>query len=394
MSACLKIFASRFRYCHVCLMLGLGVIGVASAQGDNRYEEKSEYAVAGAGADPRRYVTARAQNAAEAAARAFDASAEKTVKEIESRLAAGAGPEAAEVWVRLQVLNPYAGSEPLRQTVEGWAAQCAKNIHPGADIAEDVLRQANSDYRRGEPQGLVDASAGYRKLLEQNPAHLDARNNLALVELHRDNPVAAMLELAILRKMEPSYVPARLNLTVLLERVGRTREAAALAKETAAICTNLPAAVYNQAWFEDATGDRAAARLTLSSLKKAPSTDNITKLRDLSLRPYVPIPSSARDGAVDWGRGLSGMLFNRNVSNLMYLRIPAFIAWTAVLLFLTRLFARPGSYSGRGKRGFLWFAVLGFAGFMLWCGFRLANAGWACLYILALGGIAARLTRR
>jgi hypothetical protein len=177
-----------------------------------------------------------------------------------------ASPECAR---RLALLDPARGSDEVQTAIRSWAKEAAGTIRAkNASLTTGALREAEGKYKSGNYE---EAATSYADLLDQAPAHLDARNNYALVQLHLGHDVVAQLELEILRLLDSSYVPAMVNLTVLYERAwpGDSARASALAEAAVKSGPNVEPAMFNAAWYRQRIGRGSESRTLLAPLVAA-----------------------------------------------------------------------------------------------------------------------------
>jgi tetratricopeptide (TPR) repeat protein len=179
-------------------------------------------------------------------------------------------------------------------SVLGKAAQAtATHIRPMSReqpaSALEELRSANAAY---EAHRLDEAAERYRGILRQWPGHLDARNNLALTEIHRQHDASALYHGMVVVAVAPRYAGARLNITVALARLGLWTEARSTALKTAAENRKFPAAQFNAAWFQNAAGEYAAAvrsiAAALESMSDYPKAKQLAVLNALEAGAMLP----------------------------------------------------------------------------------------------------------
>lgn len=132
----------------------------------------------------------------------------------------------------------------------------------------------NQDYERGH---FTRASLRYCRALQLNPMYFDARNNLALAQIHLNQNIPAIFHLIMLNNLQPNYAGAEINLSVALTRIGFLEEASKIAAGLSS--KDIPMIQYNQAWFETTKGDNSAAKSLLdSALKILPYFTNANHL--------------------------------------------------------------------------------------------------------------------
>ena len=195
----------------------------------------------------------------------FDASARTLIKDIDYLLSDISENQDQEKLPGLMLrLEPYRKTDAVQQAVQKWVpryleglARTLKNISFDKkkkiqQTATALFRQGNECYRNGD---FTAATVKYRRVLMDMPRHADARNNLALAQMHLGNDLTAQFELESLRRIKPDYPPAQINLTVVLERLGFYQSAQALALAAYQTRKELPAAAFNAGWYYSLAGD-------------------------------------------------------------------------------------------------------------------------------------------
>ncbi|HWO89965.1 MAG TPA: tetratricopeptide repeat protein, partial [Gemmatimonadales bacterium] len=149
------------------------------------------------------------------------------------------------------------------------AAPMARRQAAAARAVEDQL-DAEQWFELGlelEAAAPEEARDAYRRALELEPLHLDARLNLGrLLQVGGRAEEAAAHYRAILED-HPAHATAWFNLGVALEDLGRTREAIKAYQEAIAADRKLADAWYNLARLAVASGKRASALRYLSRYK-------------------------------------------------------------------------------------------------------------------------------
>ncbi len=120
-------------------------------------------------------------------------------------------------------------------------------------VAEGLLRVAQLHHAAAR---LGDAALIYRKVLEVDPAHVDARQGLADVQLATGDFAAALAGYDALLAEHPDHPPVLANRGLALHRLGRGREAEASIARAAALAPSDPDIRMNLANL-----DREAGRL-------------------------------------------------------------------------------------------------------------------------------------
>jgi len=188
--------------------------------------------------------------------------AENLIKELSEKVKAGSLPEdpsgnTLTVLKKLENINltssVYTKLKDLARKAGGKVQPC-----PAADLdaAQPLFREGNELYEKGN---VKEAAARYCQALQKCPHYADARNNLALSQMHQGLNLAALFNLEILSAVNPRYTGAGINLSVALERLGFSSKAYEVIKDIASKNRTLPMTQYNLAWFENARGDYGAA---------------------------------------------------------------------------------------------------------------------------------------
>jgi hypothetical protein len=179
--------------------------------------------------------------------------------------------------------------------------------------------------------------------------HYDARNNLALAQLHLGNDLTAEMELLILKQLNDSYVPAAVNLTVVYERLGLEQKARDLAEQAAHAGSDVPQAVFNAAWFKDLAGSHTEALALLTPLA---ARDNMPP----SVKSYRELLEKVTGKApFSWRTGVAGDMkaYQRTAG-----MVTAVVVFTLFSLFVIAIAGRKRSrYAPRRKPGFWTFVV-------------------------------------
>jgi TPR repeat protein len=238
----------------------------------DRNEKVRKMELRPAGLDPFAFETA-AQMYKSGPQKAYDETAGRLIERIGSGLTASYGQEGPEGFeALLRQLQPYRKTRQAQDAIGKWAARYfealpktskkslkslimggSKKIGRGGGAS---MAQAEALYRKGD---FAKAARQYRGLLQEIPLHPDARNNLALAQLHQGQDLSAQFELELLRLIKPDYLPAKINLSVVLERVGRSAEARRLALAAAARNQDAAVADFNAAWYRSLDGEYRAA---------------------------------------------------------------------------------------------------------------------------------------
>ena len=360
------------------------VIGGSLANAEN--EEKSQMKPSNAGKDIHAF-TWSAEMLQTKPATPFDAKAAALVLEINADTGSIDSPEALS---RVINLNPYRNTAEVRSAVATLVDRLAKQVtslHLSGSqnqLLESGVRQANLEYRK---KHLEAASSAYVALLAEAPGQWDIRNNLALTQIHLGNDLAAQVELEVLRKVEPKYLPALINLTVVYMRLGRDADAQATALEAARLQPDFSSAIYNLAWFKNLNGDLKGARKDLEPLS-AQDSQRYNGLYDLTVR-QIGLFRRFVDGLVEFvNGGLVGSAGCQPNGGAVFLFILPSLAIIGVCARRHHYKAMPGVFAFV-KAGIIFYLVF-------WgVGFTLFRDGWLPMLIYAAvgSGITAICTR-
>lgn len=225
-------------------------------QGETRIDNKD------VGKDPHKFQTAKTMYEV-GSTMARDAKMDGLLRQIARQLEANPDPVSTELRNLMISLEPYRKCEVVQVEIRRWAGRCAEWVRERSLVAGVRTESADDHYRKGEFARAVDE---YTRILRQSPTFNDARNNLALAEMHQRHDLVAQFQLEVLRQLKPDYLPAIINLTVIYERLGQSAQAKALAMEAAAKRSDVPAATFNLAWWQFTEGETQKAEQTLHPL--------------------------------------------------------------------------------------------------------------------------------
>lgn len=162
------------------------------------------------------------------------------------------------------VWNPESGQVQFDFAV----SELAERVAPRARRAAEAARaaEAETDAERWYELGLElelsdprEARDAYRRALERDPGHADARANLAYLLHEEGRPEAAAEHYRLALAADPRHATAAFNLGVALEEAGRLREAAGAYERALEIDPEFADAHYNLAGLLERLGDRASA---------------------------------------------------------------------------------------------------------------------------------------
>jgi hypothetical protein len=271
-------------------------------------------------------------------------------------------------WEGLVRLNPYRKTAPVGKAVASWAEALAARIKALPTAKEDAaFATANDHYAKRE---FAAAANGYIAILERNPSHFSARNNLALAELYLGNDLAAQVALETLARAAPTYVPAKVNLTVVYERAGRRDDAKTLAAELLKERRNVSTVAYNAAWYANLDGQYAEADRLLRPLAQQAASPLHTALAKLNTSQM-----GASQPTGFWEEGLAGVCGGKESTG----------GWivAGVLFFVSALIAialaAAGSLGNKGGAFFLFLLIGGGWAMVFW---GIPTGGWWALFVL------------
>ncbi len=265
------------------------LVGKNSARAENTYTiapqntDKKERNIEGGniGQDPFAFKTAKAMYTS-GPVKPFDTSAQGLIQEIEQKLQnTTSGSEDSSVLALLRNLNLYRRTAEVQEAVTHWAAVSAQRIRNQRNVTEKNIFDRAKKYMaktwdshqiQGDDlylKGDFDkASEIYRAMLSRFPMYPDARNNLALAQLHLSNDLIAQFELEILSKIQPDYLPAAINLAVVLERSGQSDRAKELVFQINKKRDDVAIAAFNAAWYRSINGEYSKAIKLLKPLSE------------------------------------------------------------------------------------------------------------------------------
>lgn len=260
-----------------------------TAKRENSYSESESHIAVGVGKDPHAFQTS-AEMLQVQEAKPYDSIAGQLIKEIGKAIAAGQILEQQDVWQAAGGLNPYRFEPAILDNAGVWADGFVGNIrgHRGESASVEMLHGGNELYK---VKRFWDASQKYLEILVGEPHHFDARNNLALAQLHLGNDIRALLELEILQRLNPEYAQAKVNLTVVHERFNRSIEARVYARRAYDAALSLPAAIFNLAWYESMHDNCLRSSELLSPLLATSSDPKYVDLYRICL-PSAALPSA------------------------------------------------------------------------------------------------------
>lgn len=102
------------------------------------------------------------------------------------------------------------------------ADKLARSIKNGNDGTEPLLKLAISKYNQRDYEGAIGI---YMKILESDPLNVTANNGLGNVYRDQKNYDKAQEQYEKVIQIEPSFIPAYANLSIMLLDLGRQKEA-------------------------------------------------------------------------------------------------------------------------------------------------------------------------
>jgi hypothetical protein len=199
----------------------------------------------------------------------YDAAAGKLISSISRNINRGFSVEESLIWIDLMKLEPYRKNKEVQIFIEKISKTIGKNIklrsrYP-ADLNQSIA--VSTKYKEKEFQTVTEIA---REVLITDPLNLDVRNNLALAQMHLNNDLTSQLELLVLAETDSNYVPAHINLSVVYERLGKSKEAEYIAFNLLKKHSDIPSVVFNAIWYYNLNGDykTADSLITASSENK------------------------------------------------------------------------------------------------------------------------------
>jgi hypothetical protein len=274
----------------------------------------------------------------------FNSKAEILTKSITASLQSGSLPEKQNVWPLLEKLNPYRKSKEVVALIPGWISMAVKNIE---NFKENKSYTCNlitikEFYDNGN---FEEASSRYKKVLINRPYEVISRNNLALAEMHRNNDLIAWLELEVIGKTFPLYTPAKVNLTVVYERLGMTKKSDSLANALYNKPYTTSIIPYNAAWYANKNKDFLKANQMLSYVKlsdnqKYQSFDTLNN-KELKESSLVKLQMSKLMTST-WSHGIYGKFKSKDREWLKTVLIIIFILITN---WVTNAIGKAGNFN-------------------------------------------------
>ncbi|MDM8551215.1 hypothetical protein QUF72_14110 [Desulfobacterales bacterium HSG2] len=207
--------------------------------------------------------------------------------------------ESSKIWMALIELNPCRTCYPVQAVITNWASLYQKKLRKkSSKKAASVFEKANKNYNQGE---LLSACDKYKQVLRLSPTHLDARNNLALAQMHLENDLIAQIELEVVRKLDKTYIPALINLTVIYERNGQREKAEKLARQVFQMQKDVPQSVYNYAWYLSLNKKYKEADNLLRKMIKKGETGKIKTLHRMN-RQVLKLQMSSKADLQSMGK--------------------------------------------------------------------------------------------
>lgn len=176
------------------------------------------------------------------------------------------------------VWSPESGQVQLDFAV----AELADRVAPRARRAAEAAREAEgaTDAERWYELGCelelsdpAEARDAYRRALERDPRHADARVNLGFLLQEEGRSEAAAEHYRLALSSDPGHETAAFNLGVALEEMGRPREAARAYRRALEIDAAFADAHYNLAGVLERLGDRSGALRHLRSYRELGGAD-------------------------------------------------------------------------------------------------------------------------
>jgi tetratricopeptide (TPR) repeat protein len=354
-------------------------------------KKESQYQGMGVGVDPNSFTTTKEMYDT-LKCLPYDKNAERLIVDITNYIYSGQSEIKPQVWDNLVKLNPYRKTEKMQLALMKWSKSLAGRFHSSYYSDTSGLGLANKDYK---DSNFTSASDRYIKILKNSPDILDARNNLALAQIHLKNDLFAQLEFETIKKYDTSYTPALINLIVIYERLGKSVLADSLSQLLYSKRQDIPAITFNAAWYRNKRGDYKGADSLMSKLlefdiikkHKELYALNVAMAGDLSMNDYSILDVVDSD--------LSNIIFTKSsfwsvgivkkfgwwTSPLMRLIfIGIFILLIIIIIKLSKAIDRLIRPNKRGRAAYWTFFFLGSTLCILMWG--LPTGGWWALFIL------------
>jgi tetratricopeptide (TPR) repeat protein len=289
-----------WRQCLVIALVGAAFCWFVGCTDDKKYESRIDNK--DAGKDPHRFQTAEAMYRV-GPTMPPDAKMDDLLRRLARRLETNPDPTSTELCELMVAMEPYRKCETVQAGIQQGVGRCAAWVRARSLAAGVRSERADEHYRKGE---FAQAVEEYARVLQQSPHFNDARNNLALAEVHQRHDLAGQFQLEILRQLKPDYLPALINLTVVYERLGQSAKAKALAAETASKCTNVAAATFNLAWYQFGEDETQKAEQTLRPLAELHVDPKHAEFYRLVQKGGATAGTTA-DQPGFWRRGIAGI---------------------------------------------------------------------------------------
>jgi tetratricopeptide (TPR) repeat protein len=207
------------------LICFLGGVGLHTSQAKDTFKDMViKKQISARGLDPHAYSTAQ-QMYCVAPFKEMDENGNALLTEFEQAMQTGAlwnFPQSVE---RIMALEPYRNNQDLRNRIVSHTKTVFDKDFIPKDRLSDCITafaEANQLYRDGN---FKDAADLYLSILAAEPENKEARNNFSLSHMHMGNDLIAWANLHMLTQKYSNYVPAWVNLTVVLERLDESDSA-------------------------------------------------------------------------------------------------------------------------------------------------------------------------
>lgn len=347
-------------------LVGVTLCWSSGCTDDNRRESRIDNK--DLGKDPHRFKTAEIMYHA-GPTMVRDTKMDGLLQQFTGQLEAKADPISPEMRELLVALDPYRKCEEVQSQIPKWAGRCATWVGARAPVTGVDAKRADESYRKGDFAQAVDE---YAKVLQQAPQFRDARNNLALAEIHQGHDLAAQLQLEILRQWKSDYLPALVNLTVVYERLGQSAKAKALAAEAAKNRTDVPAATFNVAWYQISDGEAQKAEQTLRPLADLQVDPQHAELYKLTQKVGATAGTAA-DQPGFWRQGIAGVCGGKTGAGARTVAIVLFLVSAGFACAFAGSIGKANR-SSRGSSAGWSFVFLGSFWYLLFWG--VPSGGW------------------
>ena len=207
------------------------------------------------------------------------------IVEITNEINAGVLIEDARVWDKLQKLEPYRMSYMVQEAVKSWVKKTVENISKRKNgfVYLSVMKSLCIEYKAGNFEKCIEYC---RKGLRTMPSNYDVRNNMALALMHANKDLNSQIQLEIILQQNAQYLPAMVNLTVVYERLNRSKDAARISGEAYTINEQskkddpfFDPVLFNLSWYLNKESDYELADVVLNQSTTKPVSKKYQSFR-------------------------------------------------------------------------------------------------------------------